>query len=367
MQTGDIIDILEAAAPPALQESYDNAGLITGSRNSPCSGVMLCLDATEEVIDEAIAKKCNLVVAHHPILFSGLKRLNGSNYIERALIKAIRHDIAIYAAHTNLDNVLQHGVNEKIASRLGLINTRILQPKKGLLKKLVTFCPDAYADMVRQALFAAGAGQIGNYDSCSYNVQGEGTFRGGENTNPFVGKKGELHAENETRIETIFEQHKEKRLLQALFKAHPYEEVAYDIYPLDNAHPRIGAGLVGELPAPVPVKDFLAHLQEKMNLSCIRYTHTAREQVSRVALCGGSGSFLVPQARTAGADVLVTADFKYHQFFDGEKDLMIADIGHYESEIYTLEIFHSLITEKFDTFAVLFTSTNTNPVNYYTR
>ncbi|MGZ3864187.1 MAG: Nif3-like dinuclear metal center hexameric protein [Bacteroidia bacterium] len=359
----DIIAILENFAPPALQESYDNSGIQCGDVNEKATGAMLCLDVTLEVLAEAKRKKCNLIIAHHPLIFSPLKRLAGANYIEKIIIEAIRKNICIYACHTNADNV-RMGVNNKMADKLGLINCKVLQPKKGLLKKLVTFCPDAHAEKVRAALFKAGCGQIGNYDNCSYNLKGEGTFRGNENANPFVGEKGSTHFEPEVRIETVFESYIEKEVVRALHKSHPYEVVAYDIYSLDNRHPEIGSGLVGELPKAVHETDFLASLKKVFGTGCVRYTGLLNKKAKRVALCGGSGSFLLKDAIAAKADIFLTSDFKYHQFFDAENKLVIADIGHHETEQFTPEIFYAEIHKKLPKFAVHLSKTNTNPINY---
>jgi dinuclear metal center YbgI/SA1388 family protein len=363
MKIQRLLKYMEQIAPPAYQESYDNSGLIVGDPNEKITGVLLCLDSIEAVIDEAIEKGCNLVIAHHPIVFGGLKRFNGKNYIERVVIKAIKNDIAIYACHTNLDNV-QAGVNAKIAEKIGLINTKILAPKSKLIKKLAVFVPANNADKVRNALFEAGAGQIGNYDEASFNSVGAGTFRAGENAKPHVGEIGKRHIEAELKIEVIFSFDKQNKIIAAMQKAHPYEEVAYNIYSLDNAHQGIGSGMIGELPEYMETLPFLQHLKETMQTDCIRYTEPLKNPVRRVAVCGGSGQFLLRQAIAQNADVFVTADFKYHQFFDAENKIVIADIGHFESEQFTIELFYDLITKKFDTFAVYCTEVNTNPVNY---
>lgn len=363
MKLQEITDCLEAYAPLALQESYDNAGLICGSKDMNITAALICLDSTEAVIDEAIERGCNLVIAHHPIVFSGLKKFNGKNYVERVIIKAIRNNIAIYAAHTNLDNV-HNGVNAKIAGKLGLINCTVLAPQKNLLKKLVTFCPEAKAEEVRTALFNAGAGKISNYDECSFNTTGTGTFRAGAGSDPFVGEIGKQHQEKEVRIETIYPQHVEGQVLKALFNAHPYEEVAYDLIPLSNTHNRIGAGLIGELPEEIDEMDFLKRLKTVMKADSVRYTALRDKKVKKIAICGGSGSFLLGDATKSGADVFVTADFKYHQFFDAENRIIIADIGHYESEQFTVELFYEILKKKFSTFAVLISTINTNPIKY---
>lgn len=363
MTIGEIIHHLEQIAPLTLQESYDNAGLLTGERSSAATGVLVSLDMTEAVIDEAIALGCNLIVAHHPIIFSGLKKLTGSNYIERTVIKAIRHHIALYAIHTNLDNI-GSGVNKMIADKLGLTDCKILQPKRNLLRKLVTYAPHENAGDIRFALFDAGAGQIGHYDHCSYNVEGYGTFRGDESTNPHKGQKGEDHEEPETRIEVIFPAFSEAAILRALRKAHPYEEIAFDIVPLENAWQEAGSGMIGHLPAEMTEDAFLGLLRDTFMANGIRYTRKTGRNISRVAVCGGAGSFLLRDALLAKVDAFVTADLKYHQFFDADGHLLLADIGHYESEQFTKDLIVGQLTKKFANFAVHLSKVNTNPVNY---
>ncbi len=363
MTINEVITELEKFAPLSLQENYDNAGLIVGNPAGEFKAALLSIDTTEEVVDEAIKKGANLIISHHPIIFSGLKKINGKNYIERTIIKAIKNDIAIYAAHTNMDNV-HNGVNAKICEKLGLKNCSILS-YSGTLKKLVTFIPTEHADKVRNAVFAAGAGHIGNYDSCSYNLSGEGSFRALEGTNPFVGKPGEIHFEKEIRFETIFPAFKQAEVINALLSSHPYEEVAYDIYSLDNVYEKTGAGMIGDLPQAVPFKEFLDLLKKVFKVACIRHTEAVVNKIKKVALCGGSGSFLLPKAIQSNADIFITGDFKYHQFFDAENKIIIADIGHYESEQYTKDIFYDILTKKFPTFAFYFSEINTNPVKYY--
>ena len=363
MKLKEITSHIESIAPLAYQESYDNSGLIFGNPDMEITGAIICLDSTEAVIDEAIAKKCNLVIAHHPIVFSGIKKFNGKNYVERVIIKAIQNNIAIYAAHTNLDNV-HNGVNAKIAEMIGLENCSVLAPINGNIKKLVTYCPDENAAAIREALFAAGGGSIGNYEECSFNANGYGTFKAGANANPHVGEIGKQHQEKETRIELIYPVYLESKLLKALFLAHPYEEVAYDLVELSNKNNRVGAGLIGELATEMDEKAFLMHLKTVMKADGMRYTALKGEKVKKIAVCGGSGSFLLKNAMQAGADVFVTADFKYHQFFDAENQIIIADIGHYESEQYTMELFYEILKNKFNTFALHLSKINTNPINY---
>ena len=364
MRIKEIVQTIENLAPVPLQEDFDNSGLQVGDINREATAALLSLDVTESVIDEAVSLGCNLIISHHPLAFKPFKSLTGRTYIERCMIKAIKHDIVIYAAHTNLDSV-SGGVNFKMAEKLGLGNCRILQPAAGMLRKLVTFAPVAEAEKVRLAIFEAGAGHIGNYDQCSFNVEGNGTFRGGEAANPFVGQKGKLHTEPEVRIETIFPKYLEKQLIRALLEAHPYEEVAWDIYPLENRFDQAGAGVVGTLPRPVDENQFLTLLKEVFRCPVIRHTPLRGQPVQKIALCGGAGSFLLKDALSAGADFFVSGDFKYHQFFDADGKIVIADVGHFESEQFTKELFYELLTKKFSTFAVHLSEVNTNPVNYF--
>lgn len=364
MKVFEITKSLESWAPLDHQESYDNSGLIVGDANMELTGVLVSLDCTEAVVAEAMRKNCNLIVSHHPIIFGGMKRLTGNNHVERTVISAIKNDIALYAIHTNLDNI-QTGVNNRIADRLELNDRKILAPKSGHLRKLVVFCPHDHAGAVRSAMFKAGAGAIGDYDECSFNLKGEGTFRGLENSNAFVGEKGEQHTEPETRIEVIYPKHLEHRIIEAMVEAHPYEEVAHDIYALTNTDKEIGSGMVGTIPSPMAQKDFLAFLKDRIQTECIRHTPLSDKPIQKVALCGGSGSFLLAAAKRAGADVFITGDFKYHDFFHAEGEILIADVGHYESEQFTVQLLGDYIREKFPTFAVHFTEENTNPINYF--
>lgn len=363
MQLKDIIQFLEEKAPSSLQESYDNSGLICGHPLMEITGAIICLDSTEEIIDEAIRHGYNLVIAHHPIVFSGLKKLNGKNYIERTIIKAIKNDIAIYAIHTNLDNII-HGVNAKIAEKIGLINCRVLSPMKNKLLKLSTYVPHEHSENVKEALFNAGAGHIGNYSECSFSTHGEGTFKGGDGSNPVYGEKNIRFKAQETKIEVILESHKQHQVFRALQEAHPYEEVAYEIISLVNNFQHTGAGMIGELPEEIDAQDFLKSLKTKMKTDCIRHTNPSKQSIKKVALCGGAGSFLLEDAKRAGADIFITGDFKYHQFFDADGSLVIADIGHYESEQFTIELLGDWLSEKFPTFALRLTENNTNPINY---
>jgi len=359
----DLMSYLENLAPTAYQESYDNAGLIVGNPLAVVNGVICSLDVTEEVVQEAIEKKCNLIVAHHPIIFTGLKHLTGKNYIERTVIAAIKNDIAIYAIHTNLDAVSQ-GVNHKIAEKIGLLNPQILAPKKGIISKLTTFIPKRNVEEVLEELYAAGAGNIGNYSNCSFKSEGTGSFLPKEEAQPTLGKKGELSSIKETRVELIFPSHLEDKIINTLKTAHPYEEVAYYLQILENKNQEVGSGMVGALPEPLSGKDFLLHLKSSMKLKVIKHTAISNKKVSKIAICGGAGVFLLSHAKRAGADVFVTADIKYHEFFDAEKNILLADIGHYESEIYTKELLKDILSRKFSSIATYLTNVITNPISY---
>jgi len=363
MNVKSICELIEEVAPLSLQESYDNAGLLVGDPQIEVNSVLISIDITEDVIEEAIHKKCNLIVSHHPLIFNGLKRLTGQNEVQRCVAKAIKNDISIYAAHTNLDNVL-NGVSGKMAEKIGLKNIQILQPKENGLLKLITYVPSLYSDKIRKVLFEAGAGQIGNYDSCSFNAEGVGTFRAKENAQPFVGKIDELHSEPETRIEVVLPVYLKDRVLESLLKIHPYEEPAFDFIPLQNAWNQVGTGVTGELPNPEDELTFLNRIKIIFNISSIRHTNLLGKKIKRVALCGGSGSGFLPDAIQANADVFITGDFKYHEFFEAQKRILIADIGHFESEQFTKDIFFEIITKKMPTFAVQISDSKTNPINY---
>lgn len=358
----ELSQALAAWAPLSLQESYDNVGLLAGEPESTVRGVLVSLDCTEAVVNEAIARGCNVVVSHHPLIFGGMKSITGANWVERTLIKALRAGVALYAIHTNLDNVA-HGVNAEIARRLGLKGTQLLLPKTGLLRKLITFVPAVQADQVREALWAAGAGTIGNYDRASFSSEGTGTFRPLDRARPSIGDIGQTEAVNELRVEVILESFREKAVLKALFEAHPYEEVAYDLLSLQNASNEIGSGAIGNLPAAVAFDAFLQQVKNTFG-GGLRYTPSPRPKVRKIAVCGGSGSFLLEKAVAAGADVLLTADFKYHQFLEADGRIAIVDIGHFESEQFTIPLIADYLREKFTNFATLTSETKTNPVNY---
>jgi len=363
MKIKDLIKPIEAFAPLSYQESYDNAGLIVGKYDTNVDSALICLDITEEIIDEAIEQKAGIIISHHPIIFGGLKRLNGNTLVERCVIKAIKNDIALYAAHTNLDAV-EHGVSAKLAERIGLKNIKMLKGMPNELLKLSVFVPLSHTEAVASALFEQGAGHIGNYDCCSFSVEGTGTFRGDENTNPYAGKKLVLHSEPEKRIEVVLPKAKKAQVVHALLSAHPYEEVAYDLYPIENMYNKAGIGAIGTLPEPEDELSFLEQVKVLLGNGVIRHSELRGKPIQKVALCGGSGSFLIQAAKSQRADLFITADIKYHDFFLAEQKIILADVGHFESEQFTCEIFRDILMKNFPTFALHLSEHSKNPIQY---
>jgi len=363
MKLKQIIAVLEEMAPLAYAEDFDNVGLLVGNPDMETTGVLVCHDALENVIGEAIAKNCNLIVCFHPIIFSGMKKITGKNYVERSVIKAIKNDIAIYAVHTALDNH-HDGVNKILCDALGLVNTKILIPKQDFIRKLITYTVPENADQVRNALFDAGAGTIGNYDHCSFNSEGFSTYKGNEDSNPVVGEKGELTIGNEIKVEVTFKKHQQSAILKALFNNHVYEEVAYELYDLRNEHQNIGLGMTGEFENPMTEKDFLIVVKDNMQCAAIRHSAFTGKTIKKVAVLGGSGSFAIKNAISAGADAFLTADLKYHNFYEAENQLLLADIGHFESERYTKNYIVDFLRKKILNFAIILSEENTNPVKY---
>ncbi|MEP3839011.1 MAG: Nif3-like dinuclear metal center hexameric protein [Algibacter sp.] len=360
----DVINHLEALAPLAYAEDFDNVGLLVGNKSNKVTGILVTLDTLEAVVDEAIEANCNMIVSFHPIIFKGLKKITGKNYVERVVLKAIKHDIAIYSIHTALDNA-HYGVNDMICNQLQLINKRILIPQSATIKKLTTYVPKNEAEQLRTALFKAGAGSIGNYSNCSFNVEGQGTYKGNEDSNPTIGLKGKTHTETETKITVTFAKHLQNNILSTLFKTHSYEEVAYEITTIENKNQNIGMGMIGEFAQPMDEKQFLNHLKNQMNTQCIRHSASLNKNIKHVAVLGGSGSFAINAAKSAGADAFITADLKYHDFFTAENTILLADIGHYESEQYTKNLLVAYLTKKITNFAIILSKINTNPVKYF--
>jgi len=359
-----VIEHLKAYAPLDYAEDFDNVGLIVGDKNQVLNGVLITLDTTEKVIDEAIELNCNLILSFHPIIFAGIKKVNPTNYVNKTVIKAIKNDIAIYAIHTALDNSF-HGVNKMISDKLNLKNNKILIPQNGTIKKLTTYVPIKQAAHLREKLFDVGAGQIGNYSNCSFNIEGQGSFEGNEDSEPVVGKKGKTHYENETQINITFAKHLENKILLQLFEHHPYEEVAYEIETLENHNQHIGMGMIGTWDEPLDENSFLEFLKKTFKIPFIKHSKKIGKPIQKVALLGGSGAFAIKHAINSNADAYITADLKYHDYFKAEGKILLADIGHYESEQYTKQLLYSYLKENFTNFAVVLSNTNTNPVQYY--
>ncbi|MEI6864470.1 Nif3-like dinuclear metal center hexameric protein [Flavicella sp.] len=359
----DITNSLEELSPLNYAESFDNVGLLVGDYSEEVTGVLITLDTLENVVDEAIEKNCNIIVSFHPIIFSGLKKINGSNYIEKVIIKAIKNDIAIYSMHTALDNSF-NGVSSKICDVLGLQNKQILIPQKNTIKKLLTYVPLENAERLRKAMFSKGAGKIGNYDNCSFNAEGFGTYRGGKDSNPTIGEKGVLHIEKEIVISVIFEKHLEGEILKAMFDNHPYEEVAYEITTIENKHQQIGMGMIAEFEQEMEELPFLKFVKNTLKTDCIRHSKLTGKTIKKVAVLGGSGSFAIENAKNAGADAFISSDFKYHEFYKAENQLLITDVGHYESEQFTKKLLVDYLTKKFTNFAIILSDKITNPIYY---
>ncbi len=364
MTVQDVIHQLDDLSPMAYAEDFDNVGLLVGVRDMTVKGILVTLDTLEAVVDEAIQKNCNLIVSFHPIIFSGLKKITGSTYVERVVMKAIKHEIAIFAIHTALDNAIK-GVNDMMCEQLGLVNRKILMPKAETIKRLTTYVPTSEADALRKALFDAGGGEIGNYSNCSFNIIGKGTFKGNESSQPTLGEKGSMHEEEEVKLTMTYAKHLESRILKALFQNHSYEEVAYEITTLDNSNQTIGMGMVGEFNSDFAENEFLEFVKDTFKSPIIKHSRLLNRSIHKVAVLGGSGSFAIQAAKSASADAFITADLKYHDFFKAEGEILLMDIGHFESEQYTKSLIAANLKEKIPNFAIILSETNTNPVKYF--
>ncbi|MBW6490006.1 MAG: Nif3-like dinuclear metal center hexameric protein [Lentimicrobium sp.] len=363
MIISEIVRHIESIAPLSYQESYDNSGLLIGNQQLKANGALFTLDVTEAVVDEAIDCGYNLIIAHHPLIFRPIKQITGNTEVERCIIKAIKNDVVIYAAHTNLDNAPK-GVNAMICNKLGLNNVRILASSTENLRKLVVFVPQSHAYKVREAMFEAGAGRLGNYDSCSFNIEGNGTFRAGKNANPYIGSKGEMHFEAEVRVEVLCETYNQSQVIDAMNATHPYEEVAFDVYPLLNENHYVGSGMTGEFSESMDEMTFLKKVKSTFGPGCLKYSPLISRKIKKVAVCGGSGNFLISKAKASGADAFITGELKYHDYFLAENNILLVEAGHYETEQFTKELLNQIIKEKFTTFATRISTITTNPINY---
>ncbi|MXV37726.1 Nif3-like dinuclear metal center hexameric protein [Flavobacteriaceae bacterium Ap0902] len=360
----EIIKVLENWAPKSDAEDFDNVGLQVGDPEQDIEKALVTLDITDEVVNQAIEENAHLIITFHPLIFKGLKQLSGKNRIERLVVKAIQHNIALYAIHTNLDAQLD-GVNGMIAERLGLEDCKILIPKTEDLFKLKFFVPHMDAEKVKDAIFSTGAGTIGNYAECSFNTEGYGTFKPIKGANPTLGTLDQRHEEPETKVEILIQQKEINNVLSMMKSAHPYEEVAYDLIPLKNENQTKGMGQIGKLKEPMAAESFLKLVKNQLTTTCVRHSDLIHKKIEKVAILGGSGAFAISPAKMAGADAFVTADLKYHDFFLAENGILLCDVGHFESEQYTKNLITRYLSEIFPNFAILTSDINTNPVNYY--
>lgn len=360
----NIINLLDKWAPPAYSEEFDNVGLLVGDASIKCKGILVCLDSIESVVDEAIEEKCNLIVCFHPIVFSGLKKITGKNYVERAVIKAIKNNIAIFALHTRLDNHPE-GVNKILIDKIGVVSSKVLIPKPSGIKKLSTYVPIENSESVLDALHKVGAGAIGNYTECSFTLEGKGNFKGDHASNPRLGKPLEKKQVNEIQIQVVFESHLKQIIENTLLNTHPYESVAYEIYTLDNTLSSVGMGRIGILKKPMEELEFLSFIKNKLNSQAIRHSPLTGKKIKTIAVLGGSGSFAIADCKKQNADAFITADLKYHQFYEGEKELLLIDVGHYESEQFIKKLIFDYLTKKMPSLAIVLSRSKTNPVNYF--
>ena len=360
----NIIDLLDEWAPPAYAEDFDNVGLLVGDSSKQCTGVLVSHDCIEVVLDEALDTNCNLIVCFHPILFTGLKKITGRDYVEKVILKAIRNEIAIYALHTRLDNHPE-GVNKLLSDRLGLLESKVLIPKPSGLKKLSTYVPKSDVDDVLQALHQAGAGAIGNYSECSFILEGKGQFRGNEKSQPHIGNPSEKTQVEEVQIQVVFESYLKEKIQNALITAHPYENIAYEIFILDNTLDKVGIGRIGKLAQPHTEEQFLSFVKEKLQTQLIRHSPFTRKPIETVAVLGGSGSFAISNALSQKADAFITADLKYHHFYQGGNTLLLLDVGHFESEQFIKNLIVDYLSKKLPNFAIILSHAKTNPVNYF--
>lgn len=363
MKILDVIKYLDQLIPAGYQESYDNCGLQVGDTSAEITGALISLDLTEAVVDEAVETRSNLIVTHHPFIFGGLKHIDADSPAGRIIYKLIRNGIAVYSAHTSLDK-LSNGVSAQLAKRLGLCNLRILAPDSDSLKQLVVYCPKEQSQQLKDALYAAGAGNIGNYRHCSYSVNGTGTFEPLQGANPFVGTVGSETYTSEERIEMVYPKAFENKIVSALKANHPYETPAYSLIPLSNANPDVGLGIVGELPEDVEIETFIETVKQTVGIPVVRHSELCRKKVRTVALCGGAGAEFIGTAVAQNADIYLTSDIKYHDFQKATGHIVLADIGHYESEQFAKEFFYDKLSEKFRIFAIRIAKTETNFVGY---
>jgi len=366
MTCGEIIKILETWAPREISLERDNPGLQVGSGKNIVKNILLSLELTMDVINESIAKECNLIITHHPLIFHPVKSLDFQRDKNSMLIeKLIKNDLTLFSAHTNLD-FTKNGVSFELAKMLGLKGIDFLVNLSANQYKISVFVPGDHVEEVADAIFNAGGGIIGEYSRCSFRTGGTGTFFGSNKTTPFLGEKGKQEQVSEIKLEAIADSWKLGGIISAVINAHPYEEPAYDIYPLKNKNINYGMGAVGELDKQLGREEFLKYVSEKLKAKCLKYTSGKSESIKKIAVCGGAGTELLKEAVQSGADAFVTADVKYHTFHDAQGKILLVDAGHYETEIHVLnQIEKELSTAAENNFKIFKYSGSTNPVIIY--
>ena len=365
MTIKDVTTFLEQKFPLYLQEDFDNCGVQCGDVRQEISGAMVCFEMSEQVIDEAIDKGCNLVISHHPLMLKrGICKIVPTDRVGAMICKALAHNMVLYSMHTNIDSG-EGGGNDAFAEKLRLRNVKVLEPHKGMYRKLVVFVPKENAETLKSALFAVGCGVQGNYDSCGYTLHGQGQFRPLEGANPHIGEENHLEHVDEERVEMIYPTGLQRAVVQAIYDNHPYEEPAFDLLPLENESRTIGLGRIGELPKELPVSDFLGYLKDNLGFIHCRYCGDETKMIRKVAVCGGGGSSFIDLAIASGADAYVSGDFKYHDFFKSYQKTLLVDIGHYEGEFFIKNIIFNLLNEKFSTFATLISKMESLEVKFF--
>lgn len=357
---------MERWAPLALASERDNSGLQIGSGQQRVTKILVTLDLNSNVIDEAHQKKADLIISHHPLLFHALRSVNPDEHIGSIVTSCVKYGIAIYSAHTNLD-FTQNGVSTTLALKLGLSRIEPLMKNQRVSKKIVVFVPHDYIDRVRHAMMEAGAGTIGNYTDCSFAAHGIGTFKPTPNATPFIGTIGKLERVNEARLEMLSPSWKLEAVIAAMKRAHPYEEIAYDIYNRVNTEADYGVGAIGTLSHPMKPRQFLTHVADTLRIPSLRYSGNPQQMISVVAVCGGSGSDLLSTAAQHGADAFVTADISYHRFMEKHHSILFIDAGHYETEVPVVPIICKYLKQNLtdSTIEVIKSKTMKNNVQYF--
>jgi len=369
MTCGEIFKYIRSWAPEEIAWNKDNVGLQVGSAKRKVKNILLALDLNMKVIIEAVKKDCNIIITHHPLLFNPLRKIDTDQDNTSLLVeKLIKHDITLFSAHTNLD-FTKDGVSFELAKTLKLTNLRFLSNIKSAQYKLIVFVPEGHIEKVASAIFENGGGIIGEYSNCSFRTKGQGSFKGSKKTSPSIGKKLNYEKTDEIKLEVLIDSWKLNEILSAIRSVHPYEEIAYDVYPLNNENVNYGIGAIGELHTAMNQREFFNHVSKSLKINNFRYTTGKTNKIKTVAVCGGSGSEVIPAAIKKGADALITADIKYHTFFDNERKILLIDAGHYETEIFSLNEVNKRLADliKKKKNKVFKYNGSTNPVIFYNK